>query len=249
MIAPVRKRRGETSGRRRAGNSSPALEEGNEDLFNPDELIATFHYVLGQSNHQCTCDQFTGDTTGTEEGGVREQAFALLEMADLQLEPPIELASHKSKGRDDKLSFFFKYGHNLDDGTPVRVVPSLVFRMDGRTPGVYEPLEIRNAKMAWGFLQILDPELFEHVHSPTIPDCHAGIDYLRTIVKQIGDEYVSHCKRACVDFMQTAWKSGKSSDIRLVGFPDVLKVIEDIGGACKRADEDPRWETIYNIRT
>jgi hypothetical protein len=180
MIAPVRNR-GETSGRRRAGNSSPALEEGNEDLFNPDELTR-------QSNHEFTCDQLTGDTTATEEGGGREQAFALLEMADLQLEPPIELSSHKSKGRDDKLSLFFKYGRNLDDGTPVGVVPSLMFRMDGRTPGVYELLEIRNAKMAWGFLQILDPKLFEHVHSPTIPDCHAGINYLRTIVKQIGDE-------------------------------------------------------------
>jgi hypothetical protein len=106
-----------------------------------------------------------------------------------------------------------------------------MFRMDGRTPGVYKPLKLRNAKMAWGFLQILDPELFEHVHSPTIPDCHAVIDYLRTIVKQIGDEYVSHCKSVCVDFMQTAWKSGKRSDSRLVGFPDVLKVIENIGGA------------------
>jgi hypothetical protein len=49
--------------------------------------------------------------------------------------------------------------------------------------------------------------------------------------------------------MQTAWKNGKSSDSRLVGFPDVLKVIENIGRACKRAEEDPRWETIYNICT
>jgi hypothetical protein len=49
--------------------------------------------------------------------------------------------------------------------------------------------------------------------------------------------------------MQTAWKSGKRSDSRLVGSPDVLKVIENIGGACKRAEEDPRWETIYNTRT
>jgi hypothetical protein len=110
-------------------------------------------------------------------------------------------------------------------------------------------VEIRKAKMAWGFLQILDPELFEHLHSPTIPDCHTGIDYLRTIVKQIGDEYVSHCKRACVEFMQTAWKIGKSSDSRLVGFPDVLKAIKNIGGACERAEEDHRWKTIYNIRT
>jgi hypothetical protein len=107
-----------------------------------------------------------------------------------------------------------------------------MLRMDGGTPGQYEPAEIRNAKMAWGFLQILDPELY--VHSPTIPDCHTGIDYLRTIVKQIGDEYVSHCKRACVEFMQIAWKSEKSSDSRLVGFPDVIKAIKNIGGACER---------------
>jgi hypothetical protein len=105
-----------------------------------------------------------------------------------------------------------------------------MFRMDGRTPGVYERLEIRNAKMVWGFLQIMDPEFFEYVHSPTLPDCHCGIDCLCTIVKKIGDEYVSHCKCACVEFMKTAWKSGKSSNNGLVGFPDVLKVIENIGG-------------------
>jgi hypothetical protein len=81
-------------------------------------------------------------------------------MADLQLAPPIELLSHKIKQREDRLlSLFFKYGRTLDDGTPVRVVPSPMFRMVGRTPGQYEPVEIRNAKMAWGFLQILDPEL------------------------------------------------------------------------------------------
>ena len=105
---------------------------------------------------------------------------------------------------------------------------------------MYQPLKIRNAKMAWGFLQIMDPELFKHVHSPTLPDCHAGIAYLRTIVKQIGDDYVSHCKRTCVQFMQTAWKRGKCSDSRLVGFPDVLKAIKNIGGACDRAENDPR---------
>ncbi len=225
------------------------MEEGNEDLLNPDELTATFDYVLNQSDNQFTCDQFTCDSTATKGGSIREDAYALLDMADLQLAPQIEISSHANKGREDKLSLFFKYGRNLDDGTPVRVVPSLMFRMDGRTPGVYEQLEIRNAKMAWGFLQIMDPELFEHVHSPTLPDCHRGIDYLRTIVKQIGDEYVTHCKCACVEFMKTAWKSGKSSNNGLVGFPDVLKVIENIGGTYERAEEDPRWETIYNIRT
>jgi hypothetical protein len=95
----------------------------------------------------------------------------------------------------------------------------------------------------------MDPELFEHVHSPTLPDCHRGIDYLCTIVKQIGDEYVTHCKCACVEFMKTAWKSGKRSNNGLVGFPDVLKVIENIGGTYERVEEDPRWETIYNIWT
>ncbi len=49
--------------------------------------------------------------------------------------------------------------------------------------------------------------------------------------------------------MKTAWKSGKSSNSGLVGFPDVLKVIENIGETYERAEEDPRWETIYNIRT
>jgi hypothetical protein len=250
MIAHIGDRREALGHRIRAGNSSPALEEGNEDLLNPDESTATFDYVLGQSDNQFTCDQFTCDSTATKGGGIREDdAYALLEMADLQLAPLVEMSSHKNKGREDKLSLFYKHGQNLDDGTPVQVVPSLMFRMDGRMPGVYEQLEIRNAKMAWGFLQIMDPELLEHVHSPTLPDCHHGIDYLRTIVKQIGNEYVSHCKRACVEFMQTAWKSGKSSDSRLVGFPDVLKVIENIGGTCKRAEEDPMWETIYNIWT
>ena len=73
--------------------------------------------------------------------GIREDAYALLEMAllkvaDLQLAPPIERSSHKNKEREDKLSLFFKYGQNLDDGTPVQVVPSIMFRMDGRTPVV-----------------------------------------------------------------------------------------------------------------
>jgi hypothetical protein len=95
----------------------------------------------------------------------------------------------------------------------------------------------------------MDPELFEHVHSPTLPDCHAGIDYLRAIVKQIGHDYVSHCKHACVEFMETAWKSGKCSNSGLVGFRDVLKVIENIGGDYKNKEEDPRWEAIYNIWT
>jgi hypothetical protein len=123
---------------RRVGNASPALEESNEDMLNPDQLTATFDYVLGQTNNQFTCNQFTTcDSTATEEGGKREEAFALLEMADLQLEPPRELSANKNNGRqDNKLSLFFKYGRDLDDGTPVRVVPSLMFRMDGRTPGV-----------------------------------------------------------------------------------------------------------------
>jgi hypothetical protein len=127
----------ETLVRRRAGNSSPGLEEGNEDLLNPDESTATFDYVLGQDNHQFTCDQFTCDSTATEGGGVREEeAFALLEMAYLQLAPPIELSSHKSKGREDKLlSLFFKYGQTLDDGTLLLEGYPLMFRMDGRTPG------------------------------------------------------------------------------------------------------------------
>jgi hypothetical protein len=41
----------------------------------------------------------------------------------------------------------------------------------------------------------------------------------------------------------------KSSDIRLVGFLDDLKAIKNVGGACKRAEENHRWKTIYNIHT
>jgi hypothetical protein len=64
---------------RRVGNASPALEESNEDMLNPDQLTATFDYVLGQTNNQFTCNQFTTcDSTATEEGGKREEAFALL---------------------------------------------------------------------------------------------------------------------------------------------------------------------------
>ena len=134
MIAHVGNRR-ETFVRRTADNPSPSLEEGNEDLLNPDELTATFDYVFNQKDNQFTCDQFTCDSTATEGGSIREDAYALLDMADLQLAPQIEIASHANKGREDKISLFFKYGRNLDDGTPVRVVPSLMFRMDGRTPG------------------------------------------------------------------------------------------------------------------
>jgi hypothetical protein len=151
MIAHVGDRH-ETFVQRTAGNPSPSLEEGNEDLLNPDELTATFDYVLNQSDNQFTCDHFTCDSTATKGGSIREDTYALLEMGDLQLAPQIEISSHANKGREDKLSLFFKYRRNLDDGTPVRVVPSLMFRMDGRTPGVYKQLEIRNAKMAWGFL-------------------------------------------------------------------------------------------------
>jgi hypothetical protein len=55
----------ETLVRRRAGYSSLGLEEGNQDLLNPDELTETFDYILGQGNHQFTCDQFTCDSTAT----------------------------------------------------------------------------------------------------------------------------------------------------------------------------------------
>ncbi len=47
MIAHVGDRR-ETLGRRTDGNPAPSLEEGNEDLLNPDELTATFDYILNQ---------------------------------------------------------------------------------------------------------------------------------------------------------------------------------------------------------
>jgi hypothetical protein len=47
IIAHLGDRR-ETFLRRTAGNPSPSLEEGNEDLLNPDELTATFDYVLIQ---------------------------------------------------------------------------------------------------------------------------------------------------------------------------------------------------------
>jgi hypothetical protein len=53
MIAHVGDRH-ETFVQRTAGNPSPSLEEGNEDLLNPDELTATFDYVLNQSDNQIT---------------------------------------------------------------------------------------------------------------------------------------------------------------------------------------------------
>jgi hypothetical protein len=105
MIAHVGDRH-ETFVRRTAGNPSPSLEEGNKDLLNPDEITATFDYVLNQSDNQFTCDQFMCDSTATKGGSIREDAYALVDMADLQLAPQIEISSHANKGREDKLSLF-----------------------------------------------------------------------------------------------------------------------------------------------